>query len=98
MFELEFWHWWVGAAVLGALDMFAQSGLLLRHGVAALVVGLVVFFHPDLIWQLQLLAFVVIAVVAFLAMRRQAKRPTAELDKQTPSRSGLLQARGRDDH
>jgi len=43
MNEIEFWHWWVLAATFGALDMLAQSGFFLWLGVAALIVGLVVF-------------------------------------------------------
>ena len=37
MSELEFWHWWVIAAALGALDMLAQRGFFLWLGVAALL-------------------------------------------------------------
>ena len=62
MNEVEFWHWWVVAAGFGALDMLAQSGLLLWLGVAALMVGLVVFVLPDLAWQSQALLFVGFAV------------------------------------
>ncbi len=67
MSEIEFWHWWVLAAALGALDMVAQRGVFLWLGVAALVVGLVVFVLPDLSWQVQGLVFVGMAFATLLA-------------------------------
>ena len=74
MVELEFWHWWVVAAALGALDMLAQRGYFLWLGVAALVLGLVVFVLPDLSWQTQLLAFAglvaAVLLVAWQVIRR----------------------------
>ncbi|CAK0758267.1 NfeD-like family protein YbbJ [uncultured Gammaproteobacteria bacterium] len=66
---LQFWHWWVLAAVLGAADMLAQTGFLLWLGVAALAVGVVVFATPGLGWQLQMVVFAVLAVAAVAATR-----------------------------
>jgi len=89
MIEIEFWHWWVVAAVLGALDMLAQSGVFLWLGVAALMVGLVVFVLPDLSWQAQLLVFAGLAVAALLATRQYLKRwPSAAADRSTLNRRG----------
>ena len=73
MSELEFWHWWVIAAFLGALDMLAQRGFFLWLGVAALLVGLVVFVLPDLSWLAQGLTFAGLAV-AVLTLARQVIR------------------------
>lgn len=66
---LQFWHWWVLAAILGAADMLAQTGFLLWLGVAALAVGVVVFALPALAWQLQVVVFAVLAVAAVYATR-----------------------------
>ncbi|MEI7611232.1 MAG: NfeD family protein, partial [Rhodospirillaceae bacterium] len=63
MIEIEFWHWWVIAAALGAVDMLARRGTFLWLGVTALIVGLVVFVLPDLSWQAQCLIFAGLAVV-----------------------------------
>jgi membrane protein implicated in regulation of membrane protease activity len=71
---IQFWHWWVVAAALGALDMLAQSGFFLWLGVAALVVGLMVFAFPALPLSTQLLAFAVLSVAAVVAMRTVLKR------------------------
>jgi hypothetical protein len=88
MNEIEFWHWWVVAAALGALDMLAQSGFFLWLGVAALVVGLVVFFLPDLSWQGQLLAFAALAVTVLLLTRPLLRRLAGSSDQPMLNRRG----------
>lgn len=88
MIELEFWHWWVVAAALGALDMLAQSGFFLWLGVAALMVGLVVFVLPDLAWQAQILVFAALAVGVVLATRQYLKRWPYAADRTTLNRRG----------
>ena len=74
MNELEFWHWWAIAAFLGALDMLAQRGYFLWLGVAALIVGLMVFVLPDLSWQGQVGAFAVLAVAVLVVARQVIRR------------------------
>jgi len=88
MIEIEFWHWWVVAAALGALDMLAQSGFFLWLGVAALVVGLVVFVLPDLSWQGQLLAFAALAVTVVLLTRPLLRRLPGSSDQPMLNRRG----------
>ncbi len=88
MIEIEFWHWWVLAAALGALDMLAQSGFLLWLGVASLVVGLGVFVFPDLAWQTQILTFAVVAITAVLVARPFVRRFTALSEHSTLNRRG----------
>jgi len=85
---LEFWHWWVAAALLGSLDMLAQSGFFLWLGVAALAVGILVFALPDLAWQIQVMAFSVLAVVALVATRLITRRPPPPSDRPTLNRRG----------
>jgi len=88
MNELEFWHWWVIAAFLGALDMLAQRGYFLWLGVAALIVGLVVFVLPDLSWQGQAVAFAVLAVAVLLVVRQVIRRGGGDLSNGTFNRRG----------
>jgi len=63
MLIIEFWHWWVLALVLAALDMLLQSGFFLWLGIAAFPVGLVLWFDPDLSWQVQSLIFAGLAIL-----------------------------------
>ena len=88
MSELEFWHWWVIAAALGALDMLAQRGFFLWLGVAALIVGLVVFVLPDLSWLSQALIFAGIALVVLLVSRQVIRRGGGDLSHGTFNRRG----------
>ena len=62
--NLEFWHWWVLAAVLIALEVLAPSTVLLWPGIAAAIVGVVLLISPDVGWQGQVLLFAVLAVVS----------------------------------
>ncbi len=61
--ELEFWHWWVLAAVLVVLEMIAPSTVLLWPGIAAAIVGFVLLVSPDIGWQVQVLLFAVLSVI-----------------------------------
>jgi hypothetical protein len=88
MNEFEFWHWWVVAAVLGALDMLAQSGFFLWLGVAALVVGLVVFVLPDLSWQAQVMAFAALAIGGLAVSRQVLRRFGVISDRPNLNRRG----------
>ncbi len=62
--NLEFWHWWVLAAVLIALEVLAPSTVLLWPGIAAAIVGVVLLINPDIGWQAQVLLFAALAVVS----------------------------------
>ncbi|NBC31969.1 MAG: NfeD family protein [Alphaproteobacteria bacterium] len=68
--DIDFWHWWVAAAVLVAIEVFAPGVVFLWLGIAAAVVGLVVLLIPALGWELQLLAFALLAIVSVYAGRR----------------------------
>ncbi len=62
--QLAFWHWWVLAAVLIALEVLAPSTVLLWPGIAAPIVGVVLLISPDIGWQVQVLLFAALAVVS----------------------------------
>lgn len=62
--NLEFWHWWVLAAVLIALEVVAPSTVLLWPGIAAAIVGAVLLVDPGISWQVQVLLFAVLAVIS----------------------------------
>lgn len=48
----EFWHWWVLALVLLALEIAAPGTFFLWLAVAAGVVGLILLLLPALAWQI----------------------------------------------
>lgn len=74
--SIEYWHWWVVAAVLILLE-FATPGLFfLCLGIAAGVTGLILLFMPlGILYQLAL--FAVLAGLAILIWRFYLKRAAA---------------------
>jgi membrane protein implicated in regulation of membrane protease activity len=74
---LTFWHWWVLAAALLAIEMFAPTTLFLWTGISAGVIGIALLFVPDMAWQIQVLAFAVLAVASVVIWRRVAPRKVA---------------------
>ncbi len=71
--HLEWWHWWVAAAVLAALETFMPGAVAIWFAISAAVVGALVLVLP-VPWQLQLVLFGVLGIVAIMAFRSYAKR------------------------
>ena len=89
VFAIEFWHWWVLAAVLLAVETFIPGAVFLWMGISAIAVGALVLFAPELGWEVQLLIFALLSIVTFFLWRRyQNQHPT-------PSEQPLLNQRAR---
>ncbi len=84
----EFWHWWVLAVVLLALEVAAPGTFFLWLAIAAGVVGFIVLVLPDLLWQLQVLIFAVGGVAAVVAWRAYARRHPETSEDPTLNRRG----------
>jgi len=76
LFALTTYHWLIlGLLLLGA-EALGAAGFLLGAGIAALVIGVLVFIVPELSTGLQLVLFAVTAVSAsylYLQVFRQAQ-------------------------
>jgi membrane protein implicated in regulation of membrane protease activity len=78
---IEFWHWWVLAALLIAVEVFAPTTLFLWTGLSAAVVGLVLYLVPDMDWEYQVLLFAVLSVLSVFVWRTYTRlRPTPTED------------------
>jgi hypothetical protein len=84
----EFWHWWVLAVILLALEVAAPGTFFLWLAIAAGAVGLIVLIFPELLWQIQILAFAVGGVAAVLGWRAYAVRRPQQSDDPTLNRRG----------
>jgi membrane protein implicated in regulation of membrane protease activity len=62
---LDWWHWWILAAVLAAAETFIPGALAIWFGAAAFVLGVVLLVVP-IRWELQLVLFGALSVVATL--------------------------------
>lgn len=88
MTGIEFWHWWVAAALFGALELFLPGAVFLWMGVSATVVGLVLLLIPGLLWQVQVLVFSVLSVAAVAGWRLYAHAHPVVSDQPTLNRRG----------
>ena len=86
--HLQFWHWWIIGVVLVIVELITPGFFLLWIGIAAGVTGLVVFLMPDLSWEVQILIFAPLAVVAVVAARYYLLRNPIETADATLNRRG----------
>ena len=86
--EPSHWHWWIAGVLLAILEIFAPGVVFMWLGIAAGIVGVVVFVLPELDWKLQFLIFGVLAVGSVLLSRRFLKRHPIETDRPALNRRG----------
>jgi len=77
---LAYWDWFIAGLVLVILEIFAPGAVFLWLGIAAGLVGAVVFLVPDLDWKFQFTLFAVLSVVSIVVSRRYLKRRPLETD------------------
>ena len=66
--NLQWWHWWIVAALLGIVEAMMPGAVAIWFAAAAAVVGALLLVIP-LAWQLQLVLFCVLSVGALAAWR-----------------------------
>jgi inner membrane protein len=71
--KLEWWHWWIAAAALAAIETFMPGAVAIWFAASALVVGALLLVLP-IAWQLQLVLFGVLGFVAIAAFRAYKQR------------------------
>jgi membrane protein implicated in regulation of membrane protease activity len=75
--NLEWWHWWILAAVLAAVETFVPGVVAIWFAFAALVVGALLLFVP-VPWPLQFVLFGALGIVALVLWLKF--RPTSKGD------------------
>ncbi len=85
---MDFWHWWVIAVVLVILEIFSPGVFFLWMGIAAGVVGVLLYAVPDISWQQQVLAFAVLSVSSIALGRMLLNRRPIATDQPTLNRRG----------
>ena len=86
--QLTYWHWFILAAVLIILEVFAPGAFMLWIGIAAGVVGTVLYFVPTLTWEYQFILFSVASVGSILAWRGYRSTHPVTTDEPTLNRRG----------
>jgi membrane protein implicated in regulation of membrane protease activity len=79
--QLLFWHWWIAGLLLVTVEAFFPGAFFLWIGIAALVVGVVLWLAPGLGMLTQVILFAVIAVGSALAWRRFRPARDARVEK-----------------
>ncbi len=85
---LGHWHWWILAAVLIILEVFAPGAFFLWLGLSAVAVGGVVYFSPGIDWEYQLLLFSVLSVISIVIWRKYFRVTAADTDQPHLNRRG----------
>ncbi len=86
--SISFWHWLVLAVVLFGLEIFAPGVVFMWLGLAAIVVGGVLYFVPGLEWEYQLLLFSLLSVFSIILWRRYQKSHPLLTDQPSLNRRG----------
>ena len=90
MLELEpvFWHWWAFGGALLIVEAFAPGFVFLWLGVAAGVVGVLLWLWPGIGSDYQILIFAALSVASVLGWRRWRDAHPAQSDQPNLNRRG----------
>ena len=85
--SVAYWHWWVLAVLLFILEVFSPAAFFLWIGLAAVIVGIVVF-TIDPSWQIQVLLLAILSVSSVMIGRMWFRRNPIETDQPNLNRRG----------
>ncbi|HET7715727.1 MAG TPA: NfeD family protein [Bauldia sp.] len=74
--DLGAWAWWVGGAILLALEIIAPGNVFVWFGIAAILTGAAALV-ADIAWQFQLILFAVLSLILVIVGRRYFGRAGA---------------------
>jgi len=86
--HLDYWQWLVLGVVLIVLEIVSPGVFLLWLGLAALGVGGILWWMPDLVWQTQLVIFAVFSVLSIGLARLVLRHRPIATDEPTLNRRG----------
>jgi inner membrane protein len=87
--NLQWWHWWILAAVLAALETLVPGAVIIWFGVSALAVGGLLLVAPGTPFPVQVVLFGVLGMVALLAWRKYRRPETDRSDQPTLNQRGV---------
>lgn len=88
MIQFDFWAWFILAVLLIAIEILAPSSFFLWMGIAAAIVGSILFLFPALGWPAQIGLFAVLSVIAVFIGRRIFRPQRQESDHPTLNQRG----------
>jgi inner membrane protein len=85
---LEFWHWLAFGLALIVAEVFVFGAILLWLGISALIVGVLVFLVPTLLWVHSVLIWSALSVALIAAWHFYRKKYPAKNTAPTINRRG----------
>lgn len=85
---MEFWHWLVFGLLLLVAEIFVAGAILIWFGVAALLVGVLAFAVPALIWMPSLVLWAALSLVLVFGWQQYRKKNPATPAAPTMNRRG----------
>lgn len=85
---ISYWYWLAFGLLLMLVEMLVPGVLFLWLGFAGIATGILLLIIPSLTWELQLVVFAVLSVVAIFAGRRFVYARQAPTDHPTLNRRG----------
>jgi hypothetical protein len=89
-FEIQFWHWVVFGVLLVLSEIALTTFFILWFGVAAIIVGVILFFAPDLSLSWQIFIWTVLSSLLALAWFRYLKPLSIDRTKAGLSREAIV--------
>lgn len=86
--QMTYWHWFILAAILIILEVFAPGAFMLWIGIAAGMVGALLYFIPSMTWEYQFIVFSIAAVGSIIAWRGYRNKHPITTDEPTLNRRG----------
>lgn len=87
-YQPDFWHWWILALALIIAETFLPGTFFLWMGVSALVLGVLAWLIPAMGWEMQLMLFAVLSLVAIVGWRIYQRKHPDETDQPSLNRRG----------
>jgi membrane protein implicated in regulation of membrane protease activity len=86
--QLQFWHWFILAAVFAGIEMLTPGFFFIWLGGAALVLGLVALVIPAMSWEVQLILFAALSGLSVLGWYKFGRKLTVATDDANLNRRG----------
>ena len=86
--HVDHWSWWILAIALLVLEAFVPGTFFMWMGIAAVVVGFVLWLVPSVGWEYQIIIFAVISLASISGWRQYFRKHPVVTDQPALNRRG----------